>query len=239
MSFSLRLSVRCTHKKRFGIVLSPTIQLIVVNLAVYGYSVVVGGRIDGIDLRVLAHIGALYAPAIVEGGEWWRLLSAMFLHGGLTHLLTNMVSLFIVGRLLERFVSVSAYMMLYLISGVIGGLLSLYAHPLSIGVGASGAIFGIFGALIGIIVVNKARMGGYFREAMREIAAVLGINLVIGIVVPEIDMTAHIGGLVTGIVGGWLYAKNKRYFIPFAVGSLIVMIYLGTGLEASYVSVVR
>ncbi len=226
-------------KQRFDTVLSPTILLILVNLAVYGYSIIVGGNLAEIDLKVLAHIGALYAPAVVEGGEWWRLLSAMFLHGGLTHLLTNMVSLFIVGRLLERFVSVFAYMTLYLISGVIGGLLSLYVHPLSIGVGASGAIFGIFGALIGVIVVNKTRMGGYFREAMREIAAVLGINLAIGLAVPEIDMTAHIGGLVTGIVGGWLYAKNKRYFVPFAAGSFIVMIYLGTGLEASYVSVVR
>ena len=239
MSFSHRLSVRCMLKQRFDTVLSPTILLILVNLAVYGYSIIVGGNLAEIDLKVLAHIGALYAPAVVEGGEWWRLLSAMFLHGGLTHLLTNMVSLFIVGRLLERFVSVFAYMTLYLISGVIGGLLSLYVHPLSIGVGASGAIFGIFGALIGVIVVNKTRMGGYFREAMREIAAVLGINLAIGLAVPEIDMTAHIGGLVTGIVGGWLYAKNKRYFVPFAAGSFIVMIYLGTGLEASYVSVVR
>ncbi len=200
---------------------------------------VANGGFVTIDLKLLAYTGALFAPTVVEEGEWWRLLSAMFLHSGMTHLLMNMVSLYIVGRMLERFVSAYAYTVIYFASGIVGGLLSLYVHPLSIGVGASGAIFGIFGALVGIVVANKVRMGGYFNEAMREIAAVLGINLFIGLAIPEIDMTAHIGGLITGFAGGWSYTKKRRFFFVFIVITFVAALYLVGSSDASYVAAVR
>lgn len=218
---------------------SPTNLLIFLNGFVYLFVAFANGGFVTVDLKLLAFYGALFAPAVVEGNEWWRLISAMFLHGGTTHLLMNMVSLYIVGRMLERFVSPLAYLVIYFASGIIGGLLSLYLHPLSVGVGASGAIFGIFGALIGIFAANKARMGVYFHEAMKEFAAVLAINLFIGIVVPEIDMTAHIGGLVTGIVGGWLYGYNKRTIWLFTGLFVVVSIYLASTLHSHYAAIVR
>ena len=198
-----------------------TYGLIALNILAYLYTVVLGGSVTTIDLRLLLRVGALYTPAVVVGDEWWRLLSAMFLHGGLTHLLMNMVSLYLIGRPLERFLVWYSYLALYFGAGIVGGLLSMAVHPASVGVGASGAIFGIFGALAGVIVAHRERIGYYFHTFMKDFGAVLALNLLIGIAIPEVDMTAHIGGLLTGIVGGWLVG---RFALP-GLGVYLVLLF--------------
>ncbi|WP_456391618.1 rhomboid family intramembrane serine protease [Nitratifractor sp.] len=175
-----------------------------------------------IGTRTLVQCGGVYAPALVGQGEWWRLLSAMFLHGGMEHLALNMVSLFIVGRMMELYFSRSVYLLLYLLSGIVGFLVSMAVHPMTVSIGASGAIFGIFGAIGGLVLFHRRRLGERYRLFMREFGAVLGLNLIFGIVVPGIDMSAHIGGLSVGLVGGYLASKTPWAFWLF-VGIIALM----------------
>lgn len=130
-------------------------------------------------------------PFAVEQGQYARLITSAFLHASLLHLGTNMLTLYIVGAPLERVLRPVRYLIIYFLSALGGSLLSVWLSPeFSIGVGASGAIFGLFGAL----VVLRRQIGA---EA-GALAVLIGLNLVISFTVPNISWQAHIGGLVTG-----------------------------------------
>jgi membrane associated rhomboid family serine protease len=130
-------------------------------------------------------------PFAVEQGQYARLLTAAFLHAGLLHLATNMITLYIVGTPLERVLRPARYLTVYVLSALGGSLLSVWLSPeFSVGVGASGAIFGLFGALVVLRRKVGAEAGG--------LAVLIGLNLVISFAVPNISWQAHIGGLVTG-----------------------------------------
>jgi rhomboid protease GluP len=194
-----------------------TYTIIVVNILIYLFSALLSGSLIDMDMRVLVDLGALYGPLTIADAQWWRLLTAMFLHGGMTHLLMNMFSLYLIGRGVEQYFSRSAYLALYLFSGVIGGLVSLFMHPHAVGIGASGAIFGIFGALAGFFLAHRDRIGTYTRMFMKDFAVVLGLNFFIGVAIPSVDMSAHIGGLFVGFIGGYIIAKYPRSTVLFAV----------------------
>jgi rhomboid protease GluP len=200
-----------------------TSALIGLNLLVYLFTALMSGSVAESDLQVLVDTGALYGPLVVLKGEWWRLLSAMFLHGGMTHLLMNMVSLYIVGRGVESYFSKPAYLALYLFSGLIGGIASLTVHPQSVGIGASGAIFGLFGALAGFFLAHRKQIAAYSREFMKDFAAIIGINLLLGLSIPSIDMSAHIGGLLAGFAGGYMLAVRPQWLWGCAVAMSVVV----------------
>jgi len=130
-------------------------------------------------------------PFSVEQGEYLRLITSAFLHASLLHLATNMITLYIVGAPLERVLRPVRYLIVYFLSALGGSLFSVWLSPeFSIGVGASGAIFGLFGAL----VVLRRQVGA---EA-GALAVLIGLNLVISFTLPNISWQAHIGGLITG-----------------------------------------
>ena len=132
-------------------------------------------------------------PFLVEDGQYERLITAAFLHANVLHLATNMLTLYIVGAPLERALRAGRYLAIYLLSALGGSLLSLWLSPqFSIGVGASGAIFGLFGALL----ILRRQVGA---EAS-GLVVLIGLNLFITFAVPNISWQAHIGGLVTGIL---------------------------------------
>jgi membrane associated rhomboid family serine protease len=142
-------------------------------------------------------------PAAVEDGQYARLITAAFLHANLLHLATNMITLLIVGVPLERVLRPARYLTVYMLSALGGSLLSVALSPqFSIGVGASGAIFGLFGAL----VVLRRRVGA---EA-GGLVALIGLNLVISFTLPNISWQAHIGGLVTGALVALVIAAIDR-----------------------------
>jgi rhomboid protease GluP len=201
-----------------------TSSLIALNVAVYILTGLQSENFVDIPLRTLERYGALFGPAVVLGGEWWRLISAMFLHGGMTHILMNMVSLYIVGRGAELYFSKSAYLALYLFSGLFGGMASLYAHPDDIAMGASGAIFGIFGALAGFFFAHRQRLASHAKEMFQDFATIIVLNFALGMAVPSIDMSAHIGGLVTGFIGGYWLAKRPHHLVFFIAAATIAMI---------------
>lgn len=197
-----------------------TYGIILLNVLAYLWSIVQSGDVVDIGLRALVDMGALYGPVIVFNGEWWRLLSAMFLHGGMTHILMNMVSLYLIGRGMEHYFSRAAYITLYLFSGLLGGTASLYMHPTGVGIGASGAIFGVFGALGGYFLAHRAYIAAEEGKAIfKDFAVIIGLNFVLGLSVASIDMSAHIAGMFTGFVGGFLIARNRYFTVPFAVAS--------------------
>ena len=134
---------------------------------------------------------AMWPAAIAYDGEFYRLLTAAFLHGSLLHIGFNMLVLWSIGPTLERILGHSRFLVLYLVAALGGSVASyVFSAPMTLSVGASGAIFGLMGAL----VVAGKRLG----YDITQVLVLLGINVVIGFVVPSIDWRAHLGGMVTG-----------------------------------------
>jgi len=161
--------------------------------------------------------GALNGYWVVFKGEWHRLLTSLFLHSDMMHIVMNMLSLYMVGTMVERLFSKIAYLSIYFISGLFGSFLSMYVHTEGWAVGASGAIFGIFGALAGFAWVHRQTMRTQFMDFMKNFGIILLINLGIGLVFPSVDMSAHIGGLVAGLAGGMVVAKNPKFLWAYLV----------------------
>ncbi len=176
----------------------------------------------------LVAYGAIYGPSIVIYGELWRLITAMFLHGGVEHIFMNMLSLWFVGRVVEMWFDKFSYITIYFISGLIGGLISIYAHPVGVAVGASGAIFGIFGGMAGIVIVNRRGMEAQFRAFIKEFGIILLLNLIIGVVFESVDLSAHIGGLIAGLIGGVMIAKGygKTYILLSTIVMVLIYNYI-------------
>jgi rhomboid protease GluP len=185
------------------------------------------GNLIDINSEDLAKNGAIFGPFVALKNEWYRIIIAMFLHGGLIHLAMNTISLVIVGRAIEGYFSSKDYIIIYLASGIIGGLASIYFHPLSLIIGASGAIFGIFGALVAFFIVHRKRLLNNFKELMNNVAVILGINLLIGLAFPSIDMSAHISGMIVGFIGGFVASKYNKFMLLYLllVFLIIVSIY--------------
>jgi rhomboid protease GluP len=165
--------------------------------------------------------GALI-PALVAQGEWWRLLSSMFLHSGAVHLGLNMLSLYFLGSFVEAAFGRGRFLALYLLSGLSGGLAYLYFGSFNVSaVGASGAIFGLLGGVLGYAL--RRGTFSWQNPLIRQLLILLALNLYIGFSVPNISNTAHLGGLAGGFAFGWLvapsiYARKKlRAISPIAL----------------------
>jgi rhomboid protease GluP len=144
---------------------------------------------------------------LTGSGQWWRLFTAMFLHGGFIHLGFNLYFAWIVGRVCEQIYGSAAYAVVYLGSGLIASLVSAAWQPAVVSVGASGALFGVFGAFLAFTVRRRSMLAPEFvRSVLRNGVILIGVNLAIGIAIPGIDVVAHIGGLVAGFGLGYLIA---------------------------------
>jgi len=142
-------------------------------------------------------------------GEWWRLLTSMFLHGGIMHLILNISGLVIAAIFIEPLLGRKKYFILYISSGLCGSLASISWYSNTISVGASGAIFGLYGAILGLLLTNAFPEGGK-KGILIMIGTYVGINLVWGLT-GGIDNAAHIGGLLSGaLIGILLYKINNR-----------------------------
>jgi len=175
-----------------------TYALIVVNLII-GAITLSGG--DGVFSLVMA-FGALF-PQFVMQGEFYRLFSYMFLHADFMHLANNCFSLYIFGSRVERFYGLPKTLLIYLASGILAGLVSvlLVPHPT---IGASGAVFGLLGAMLALALRSKADIAGLNYPAILVLA---GISLALGFMRPEINNHAHAGGIVAGFVLGMILLK--------------------------------
>ncbi|MBX3608779.1 MAG: rhomboid family intramembrane serine protease [Hydrogenophaga sp.] len=167
-----------------------------------------GGWIEAKTLTLLALGGN--TTSAVQAGEWWRLLSATFLHGGLMHLLFNMVGLWIAGSLLERIFGSRQFLLIYVVSGVAGSVASLYfAAQTAVAVGASGAVFGVAGALLTAVAQHRKQLPRLFSgQILGTFSFYLVYSLVQGFTKPGIDNAAHLGGLLAGALLAWLLPER-------------------------------
>ena len=137
----------------------------------------------------------------IRTGEYWRYLSAIFLHIGIMHLLVNSISLFILGSLLERLLGSYKFVTIYILSGIGGSSLSYsMISPWSVGAGASGAIFGCLGALGVFFLLNKNSLGRSGKENFNAVLIMALINFGFGFAFPSIDNWAHLGGFISGAI---------------------------------------
>lgn len=133
---------------------------------------------------------ALYGP-LVDSGEYWRLFSVALVHGGLTHLFFNMFSLLVLGNPVEAALGKARFLTIFLVSLLTGSLASIYLNSYPhVSVGASGAVFGLFGAFIA--------MRKMISEGVRDIYLIVGLNFVFGFILGGVDWRAHLGGLIGG-----------------------------------------
>ncbi|QSB06888.1 rhomboid family intramembrane serine protease [Natronoglycomyces albus] len=164
--------------------------------------------------------GTEFELSSVSSGGYYRMVTSMFLHFGIMHLAFNMVVLWILGRVLERDLGSARFVALYFVAGLGGSVLTyLFADPQTLSAGASGAIFGLFGALV---VIN--------RKLSRDnsgLYILLGLNLAITFIVPNISWTAHIGGLISGAACGAILAftpRQQRRTVPWILFAALVVV---------------
>jgi len=137
---------------------------------------------------------------LITQGQYYRLISAMFLHGGIVHLAVNMYSLYAIGPMVEKVYGKAKFIAIYFVAGICSSLLS-YVYSPSMSIGASGAIFGLLGAVLVFAIKSKGKTGSAF---IRSILAVIIANIFIGMTLPGIDNFGHIGGLIGGIIISFL-----------------------------------
>jgi len=177
-----------------------------INVAVFLGMALSSSTVMDFPVRELIVWGA-NVGALTFSGEWWRLLTNIFVHGGLIHIAFNMWCLWNLGQLCESLYGRWTYAAVYLTCGLGASLASAAWHPYTPSVGASGAIFGLAGALIaafklGEFSVPRSALTG----TLRSLGAFVVYNLIFGFALPGIDNTAHIGGLITGLIVGALIA---------------------------------
>lgn len=184
-----------------------TPALVAANALMFVIATALGGGLIVADPAVMIRLGTDYTP-LTLGGQWWRLLTSTFLHFGLLHIALNMWALYMNGLLAERIFGSARYLVIYLVAGVSGSVASLLWHPIVNGAGASGAIFGVLGALIAFFLISKGGVPKSVIKAQRASAMVLVVySLMNGARYGGIDNAAHIGGLVAGFVMGMVLAR--------------------------------
>ena len=183
-------SVRRTAYEGSGAVVTKA--LIAINVAVYLAEIAQGSGWSANSGSIFEK-GALYGPAVANG-DWWRLLTAAFLHYGPIHLAINMFALWLLGTPLELALGRGRYLLLYLVSGLAGSAGALVATPNAVTVGASGAIFGILGAML---ILEYQATGTFLGQA----GVLIAVNLAFTFTVSNISIGGHIGGLIGGILG--------------------------------------
>ena len=184
-----------------------TIGLAVINIVVFLYLSFGGMTEDG---AYMVQHGAMYAPYVTEQKEYYRLITCMFLHFGFSHLMNNMLSLSVLGWNVEPIVGRVRFIIIYILSGLGGNILSLAMdvakQEYSISAGASGATFGLTGALLCLVLMNRGRIGNITKQGM---FVMVGISLYLGFTSGGVDNMAHIGGLLTGMAVTFLLCRKR------------------------------
>jgi rhomboid protease GluP len=179
-----------------------TIALIAANALVFLIMVLRGVSAFAPTPQQAISFGADYGPLTLNG-QWWRLVSSMFVHFGALHIGLNMWCLWNLGRAAERLLGRFSYLLAYFASGIFGSIASVYWHPLAAGAGASGAIFGLAGVLVSFVYLKKTPAHLQINSKMlSSLGMFIFYNLIFGAAIPGISLAAHGGGLVMGLAVG-------------------------------------
>ena len=209
-----------------------TRSLLLCNLAVFAAMVLSGVSPLQPASRSLIAWGADYGP-LTGSGQWWRLWTSNFVHIGLVHLVCNLLALWQVGDLVERLVGNAGFLLLYTLSGILGSLTSFYWNPLLLSAGASGAIFGVYGALLACLFQNPGVFPrSILKSLSRSTVLFVGYNILYGLRANGINLVAHLGGLASGLLCGLILARplseepglgrSRRNWILGAAGAVFL-----------------
>lgn len=213
--------------------LSATFGLIFANLLVFFLMAWSAGHVLNFGGNQVLGWGGNYGP-LTLGGQWWRLVSAMFVHIGLLHIAVNMWALYELGLLTEQIYGAPTTLVLYLLTGVAGSIASVAFNPVIVTAGASGAIFGLAGVLIATLALDRHGFRSRaLKIALASLIAFAGYNLTYGFLKGGIDNGAHLGGLVCGLALGVVLGRNRAkegaprlgarlYLVCFALGALVL-----------------
>ena len=183
--------------------------VIAVNIIVFAVMSIFGNTLDA---QYMAEHGAMYPPYVAENGQYWRLFTSMFMHFGLMHILNNMVMLGAVGRIVEIAMGHVRFLIAYIVAGICGGALSyvvmLHNNDYAVSAGASGAIFGMVGALVWIVIVNRGFYEGISRQ---QVIFMVILMIYYGVSTSGVDNWDHLGGLAGGFIISIVLYRKKRY----------------------------
>jgi rhomboid protease GluP len=175
-----------------------TPALVATNVLVFVAMVFAGVGLMSPSVEGLITWGANYAPRTTTG-QGWRLLSNVFVHIGVVHVAMNMIGLWQIGFLVERLLGNRGFLAVYFFSGVCGSLASVLWNPFVVSAGASGAVFGVYGALLAYLLRHRGSIpGAVLQPLLRSALIFVGLNVVYGFQAKGIDMAAHVGGFVAG-----------------------------------------
>ncbi len=184
--------------------------IIVINVVVFAVLTFLG---DTTDVQFMHHHGANFWPSVIEEHEYYRLLTCTFIHFGISHLFNNMLVLAYIGDNLERALGKVKYLVLYLAAGVgssaVSAVWSMFKDEYSVSGGASGAIFGVVGALLVIVIKNRGQLEDL---SSRQLMFFAGFSIYHGVTSAGIDNMAHISGFLIGALLGGLLYRRKRYW---------------------------
>ena len=222
---SLRLNIPTSPDIAWKVLLGSIIL-------VYLVEVVLSRNLEP-TIDVLYLLGGKSNPDI-KAGQYWRLIAPMFLHGSILHILFNGYSLFALGPTVERFFGTLRFLAVYFVAGLAGSVAS-YAFSSSLSVGASGAIFGLVGALGAFFYASRKTFGEMARQQLGGLITVVMLNLFIGFSSGGvIDNSAHLGGLLGGLIIGWLlaprYTIDERLYPPTIVRTNLTGGWLGVSI---------
>ena len=184
--------------------------LIVLNIIVFILTEITGGSQN---TNNMLSWGAMYVPFIVENQEYFRVFTSIFLHFGMAHLANNMLVQFVLGEYLERSIGKIKYLLLYLLGGIggnlISGYLELHSGSFAVSAGASGAVFAVMGGLIYVVLINR----GYLEDlTTKKLLVMAGFSLYFGFTSTGVDNAAHVGGLLCGFVIAMLFYRKRNQF---------------------------
>ena len=212
-----------------GVTAPATVGLVALNVLVYLVTVYQGVGISQPGGKVF-NDGALVGALIYTDGDWYRLVTAMFLHASLLHLAFNMLALYWLGTIVEHALGSWRFLLLYLVSGIAGSAGALVlSNPTAVTVGASGAIYGIMGALL---VLEYRATGSFAGQALGLIV----LNLALTFAIPNISVGGHLGGLAGGILATFALA-HFRYARPRSLGPVLVGLIMVASFVVAYVRV--
>lgn len=201
-------------KKREQVFIFTPVNMGIVSLNIFYFVFVIisGGSYNAVyDTDTMLKMGALSYGTFM-GGAWYKIITSLFMHFGFSHLLNNMVLLTYTGCQLEKRIGKLPYLILYLVAGICGNIVSLwyyhYIGEYAVSAGASGAIFGVMGALMIVLMVNHTET---WNLTAKRLLIVAGITIYYGMTTIGVDNAAHIGGLICGIIGGFLLSKISQY----------------------------
>jgi len=207
-------TVQSVRRRTRALAAPATMVLIALNAFVYLITAAQGGGIN-LPGGTLFYDWALQGLA-VSNGDWWRLVTAMFLHGSMLHLLFNMLALYWLGTIIEQALGTPRFLLVYFVSGLAGSAGALwFSSAIAVTVGASGAIFGLIGALL---ILEYLSTGSLMGQAM----VLIVVNLALTFAVPGISIGGHVGGLAGGIIATYAlmrYRMPSQRVLGFAIAA--------------------